>query len=193
MNPGQLSDYDLLLSLKLGREDAFKEVYRRFSPRVQAFAARILLDSFAAEEVVQDTFVNIWDYRQKIDPEVPFQSLLFTIAKNNVLNVLRRQRQQLRNHRQYSLSMEVSRNLTEEDILLKEYFKIADDVVEQLPPQRKAIFKMSRYEGKSYDEIALALGISKDTVRNQIVKSLKTIREYMVYHSGVTFLLVFFS
>lgn len=190
MNPGQLSEYDLLLSVKAGQERAFKELYRRFAPKLLAFAKKILSDTFAAEEVVQDTFLSVWNYRDRIDPSAAFQSLLFTIAKNNVLNVLRRRQRQLKNSHQYGLSMEISRNSTEENIYLEELHRVTHAVIEQLPPQRKAIFKMSRYEGKSYDEIARSMGISRDTVRLQIIKSLHTIREHVMQYGDFTILFI---
>jgi RNA polymerase sigma-70 factor (family 1) len=182
----QYSEYELLVLLKEGSEPAFSELFKRFEQKIYLYALKFTHNKLTAEEMVQDVFVKLWEYRENIDLALPFSALLFKITKNNVLNHLRGESRQLAARKSGEAPMGAVRNIIEDKIIFDEYIQIADRAISLLPPQRRSIFKMSRYEGKTYDEIAAALGISKDTVRVQMVKSLKTIREFMLVHADVT-------
>lgn len=179
------SENELVSMLKEGNESALEELFRRFEQKVFAYAFRFTRSKELAEETLQDIFIKVWEYREKLDVSLSFNALIYKIAKNTILNYLRRESRQLMFRKEYGLSMESMRNFTEEKIFFEEYQQMTDRAIDHLSAQRQVIFKMSRNEGKSYEEIAATLGISKNTVRLQIIQSLKCIREFMVLNADI--------
>jgi RNA polymerase sigma-70 factor (ECF subfamily) len=174
------SEHELVTLLKSGSEPAFKELFVRFEQKLYHYTLKFTRSKEATEEILQDIFIKLWEYRENLDTTLSFNALMFRIAKNNILNYLRNESRQMSMRKEYSFSMEAMRNSTEEKIFFEEYIRMTDRAIDNLPAQRRSIFKMSRYEGKSYEEIAGVLGISKDTVRLQIIKSLKSLKKSMV-------------
>jgi RNA polymerase sigma-70 factor (ECF subfamily) len=180
-----LPENELIELLKKSHERAFEELFMRFEQRVFLYAVKLTKSREVAEEILHDVFIKVWEHRENIDPSIPLSAIIFTIAKNNILNHLRQESRFTALKKEYSLSVVTSTNATEDGMLMEEYLHVTNRAIENLPAQRRSIFKMSRIEGKSYEEIAESLGISKDTVRNQMIKSLKTIREYIAVHIDV--------
>lgn len=168
-----------LLDLKNGDEKAFVAVYRTFHTALYAYAMSFLKSKEMAEEIVQDVFLTIWLCREDIDLSKSFRSYLFTIARNRVFNALKKTasdqnlRQQL-----YSVQRPYVSD-TDRLLLESEMTIIHQKAMQKLPPKRRRIFIMSLMEGKSYHEISEELGISLQTVKNQMSHALKTITSYL--------------
>jgi RNA polymerase sigma-70 factor (ECF subfamily) len=144
------------------------------------YAKKYLSDLDQAEEIVQDIFFNFWSKRHNLQISTSLEAYLFRSVRNSCLNFLKH----LKVREQYKLANEQSikneeKNVQDQVIALELQDKI-DTCVEQLPPERKKIFKMSRYEGFKYREIADELGISIKTVEVQMGKALKFMREQLV-------------
>jgi RNA polymerase sigma-70 factor (family 1) len=178
-NLGNYSEVELVSLLKTGHEPALAELFRRYELKLYKYAMRFLRRAELAEETLQDVFVSLWEYREQLDSELSVSPLLYKITKNKILNVIRHESRLQQQRKVYSLSMEVSRDLTEEKVVLDDYQRMMDRAIENLPRQRRSIFKMIHQEGKSYEEIAITLGISRNTVRNQMIKSLKYVRDFL--------------
>jgi RNA polymerase sigma factor (sigma-70 family) len=82
---------------------------------------------------------------------------------------------------------------TENELQQQEYERLLQEAIEQLPPQRKLIFKLCKIEGKSYDEVAAQMGISAGTINDHIVKGTKSVREYLRRYNISLCHLVFFA
>jgi len=170
---------ELVTLLMASHEPALAELFRRYEVRLYTYVSRFSKNPELAEEILQDVFVSLWEYRQTINPAMPLGALLYKIAKNKILNAVRQETRIVQLHKTYSLSMEVSRDLTEEKVFQNDYQRLIDTAIANLPRQRRSIFRMNHQEGKTYDEIAATLGISRNTVRNQMTKSLKYIRDFL--------------
>lgn len=175
------SEVSLIRDLKSGKEQAFREIFSRYYHRVYGYVLKISRDSNLSEEITQDVFVKIWNYRANIDEHRQFSFFIFKVAKNTLLNALKKESVH------QSLSEEAVLNLVsgispEDDYLWKQYCEILEEGLMNLPEKCRVIFEKSRFEGKSYDEIAQDLGISKNTVRLQIIKSLKIMRNFFREH-----------
>lgn len=137
---------------------------------------------YATEDLLQEVFIKIWLKREDINTEYSFDSFIYTIAKNLTYNYLRT----IAN--QKSLKEELWRNLTyvneqtENTLLLSEYEAIVDDILENLPVQKRSIFVLSKQQGKSNQEIADLLGISTKTVKNHLWKTLQIIKVQLQPH-----------
>ena len=166
----------LLSRIATGDNEAFKTLFEMFYPKVKIFLVKFLKDENTAEDISQDIFVKIWTYREALPDIRSFNTYLYRMTRNAALNHLRG------NHSKIDISkMSV---LDDKDIeaeyQTKEKELLIRLTVEYMPPQRQRIFKMSREQGLSNDDIALKLGISKKTVENNITLALKDLRDVIL-------------
>ncbi len=180
----QVSDAELA-GLISGEMHCFEKVYEMYKDRIFYYALKLTKSEELAEEVVQDVFIKIWTNRKKIDPQYSFSSFVFRIAHNHAINILKRISYEKVAKERISKTATVSVSDTEDYVIFKEYMGIVADAIEQLPPKRKSIFNLSRTKGISHDDIACEMGISKNTVKSQLVKATKSIKTYFTLHSGV--------
>jgi RNA polymerase sigma-70 factor (family 1) len=180
------AENELILLLKENREQALKEIYLRYERKIFNYSFRFMQSEEVAGEITQEVFIKLWEYRAELDERFTLSPWLFRVTKNNILNHIRSAARLNAFKKEYTLSIDHTHNNTEEKIFLDEYLKMADRAIDKLPAQCRSVFTLSRTEGKTYAEIAEILGISKDTVRNQIIKSLKSIRNHMTVNSDVS-------
>jgi RNA polymerase sigma-70 factor (family 1) len=176
---------DLVTALRTGSEPAFRELFNRYAGKVFRYVMRFVPAEPVAEELMQDVFMKVWNYRENLDASQSFNNFLFRITKNHILNHLRDMQRDVALNKEYRLSLSSFHNAVEESLIPDEYIALANKAIALLPDKRRSIFIMSRLEGMSYEQIAQALDISKDTVRLQMIKSIKSIREYLRLHVDV--------
>ena len=167
----------VLERLKFGDEIAFNELYKAYMQPAVRFCNSIVKDHEESENIVHDVFIKIWDRRETINPDLNFTSYLFTIIRNRVFDFLKEVKRNDVIKEEYWTRIEQAQH---EDITLQEerMHKIGE-AVEGLSEKRKQIIKLNYQEGKSYEEIAVDMKISKNTVKNQLVKAKQIIREQL--------------
>ena len=168
---------DMLTRIKNGDEQAFKELFTTQYAGLCGYANKFVDDLDQSEEIVQELFLSIWQKRDRLEITASLEAYLFRAVRNACLNALKH----LKIKETYkAANKEVVRQneASQGDAYiageLEEKIEIA---VESLPPERKKIFKMSRYDGKKYKEIADELNLSVKTVEAQMGKALKYLRE----------------
>lgn len=166
-------------ALGRGDEQAFKSLFLHYFPRIKGFISGLLQNEEEAEDISQDIFVSMWQNREKLTEIENLNAYLYRIAKNTVLRHI--ERSLLFNDYQRIIEQAHYRSpdndSIEEDLYARELEFIISVAVEKMPPQRKRIYKMSRTEGLSNDEIAERLSISKRTVENHLTSALADIRK----------------
>ena len=172
-------DTSQLHSIRLGDEQAFERLFRDQYPILCGYAKKYLDDVDQAEEVVQDMFFNFWQKRKKLEVNISLEAYLFRSVRNSCLNYLkhlkvREEHKLATNHEIRAKELQVHDNV----VALELQGRI-DDAIDQLPPERKKIFKMSRYEELKYREIAEKLNLSVKTVEVQMSKALKFLRLHL--------------
>ena len=168
-----------IISLKSGDFEAFDQLFKKYGKRLYGFAIGYLKSHEDAEELVQDIFVKVWENRSELDENQSFNSYLFTIAKNTILNHFRKKAHQQSYIEYIKQHTKLIHIKTEEDIVYSDLDAQAKKVIDKLPPSRREIFRLSREQGYNNEEIAQRLNISKKTVENQITHALKFIREQL--------------
>ncbi len=163
--------------LQRGDVDAFDQIYRLYSSRLFGFALSILKDHDDAKEIVQETFIRLWNRREELKSGQSIKSYLFTISYNIAIDTIRRRSRDEKYIAYLKLHFSMADFNTEEQVNFNELSAELGKVISSLPEQRQRIFKMSREEGMSHAEIAEELGITAKTVENQINLSLKMLRK----------------
>ena len=185
----------LLIKLKEGSFQAFEKLYTMYSGKLYNFIMRLSSgDQYMAEEVVQSTFIRIWEVREKVDIDASFISFLCTIAKNLLMNMYQRQTVEYV-YNEYLLKSGVDRDSqTEDDIDLRFLNDYIDSLAEELPAQRKKIFILSKRQNYTNKEIAGMMGISESTVATQLSLAVKFMREQLMKHYDkvIALLIAFF-
>ena len=128
------------------------------------------------KDLVQEIFTKIWDIRHKIDEKKSFNAFLFTITLNTIRDHFRKQ---VKNRKLINKWLEEAESYSEstlQSIELASLEKAVDSVVVQLPPKRQMVYKLSRIDGLSNDEIAEIMNIEKKTVENHLNLALKRLR-----------------
>ena len=146
---------------------------RFFWNKVYTQAITYLKSAEQAQEITQDVFIKIWEGRNRLSEIENFSDYLFIISRNQVISALRKKGENL-----LAVPDELEEPLLRPDSQLhyKESYNKILHLIEQLPPTRKKVFTMSRLEGKSYDEIGAMLSISRNGVKDHIVKALNYLR-----------------
>lgn len=180
------TDEVLLERMRSGDIQAFNRLFERHSRRGVELSMTIVRDHFTAEEVVSDVFFSFWVRKQEL-PEIPlFQPYLFTAIRYRARKMLsvKTGAAEMVSLDNYTMQPEDSPADPFSQLHTGELVKTLHKLVEQLPNQRKLIFKLSRMNGLSYKAIAEILHISESTVKNQLAAALKTLRNELSVHSG---------
>ncbi len=171
-----IRDFELITRIKEGDEAAFRLVFDSYSSKLYYFSLKFLKDKESCQEVVQEVFTSLWVNREKLDPQYPIAPYLYTITRRLTLNVLRQLASSQSAMEKMWLNLQITTNETEERILLEDLERFTEQVLGSLPKQQQLVYRMSRQQELSYDEIAEELNISRNTVKNHLVSALKTLR-----------------
>ncbi|MDH7460749.1 RNA polymerase sigma-70 factor [Chitinophagaceae bacterium 26-R-25] len=190
-----LPDEKHLLSLvALGDVHAFSAIYHHYNRSIYPFVLKITKSETLAEEIIQEVFISVWVNRTQMTQVENFRAYIYTIATNKTLNYFKKAVAETRRILHVSATSAKVSNVTEEEIFAKESESLVQAAVESLPEQRKKIYKLSRHEGLTHEQIADKLNISKNTVKNQLVEALKFIRHYLNKNNeiplAITFMIV---
>lgn len=187
------SDADLIIALKEGNLNAFNQVFDRYAKRLYRFSMGYLKSAENAEEIVQEVFLKIWNNREELIVQKSFDSYLFTIAKNGILNTIRKSKSE-QAYLSYAKLYPGKNVLLDQELDFKELEKAYQEAIAQLSPRRKEIFLLSREQSLSNAEIAKRMNISVKTVENQMTSALAEIRKNLrsLGFSGIIFFELFF-
>lgn len=186
------SEYDDLTRLRNGSMPAFENLYCCYSGKLYNFILKLSGgDRYIAEELVQRTFIKVWETRERIQPDYSFIAYLCTISKNMLMNEYEHQTVKYIYEEYVKLHLQQDDSSTEKQVdknLLEQYI---DQLAEQLPPRRKEIFILSRKWGLSNKEIAQQLQITESTIETQLSKALAFMKSRLQENYNFIFLLLF--
>jgi RNA polymerase sigma-70 factor (ECF subfamily) len=180
----------VLRELAAGKETAFRQLYNHYAERVYAVALLHLKQTELAEDLVQSVFLKLWESRHDLDEVQVFAGWLYTLTRNTIISVLRRQGTQatyldfLFRHQGPLVTN------PEQELLGKEQLQIIRQGVEQLSTQQRRAFTLQREEGLSYQRIGERMGISHNTVRVHLFKAMESLRRFVLARSGDSSLLL---
>jgi RNA polymerase sigma-70 factor (ECF subfamily) len=163
----------------IAAEIAFKEVFNREYERLCRYALTYMQDENMAEDVVQETFIKIWEQKRELISSENIKFYLITAVKNNCISVIRKQNSQKTQYTDNTPEPEPEPFLTRMQLNEQENERLTavKEALDRLPPKCKEVFLLVKMQGLSYKQVAEALELSVKTVENQMGKALKILRE----------------
>lgn len=180
-------------ALKKGEKKAYEEIYSEYFGVLYHLCIQYLHHEKIAEEIVQDTFLKLWEIRDTLNEQINIRSFLYTITKNNCLNYLRNQKVSMK-HMENIKYLEMQFNYEALERLgnyvqFEDLKNKIDEAIKHLPEEVIETFKLSRFEELSYKEISVTQKISIKTVEARISKALKILRAELKDYLPVIYLI----
>jgi RNA polymerase sigma-70 factor (ECF subfamily) len=159
----------------------FRAIFNDYFQHLCHLSMHYLEDEDESKEVVQEAFVKLWEIRNELNEESNLRNFLYTLVKNNCLNILKRRQILLKHHEkikwiemhyQYESLSRMGDNYME----FNELKEKIDTAINNLPDHCRVVFELSRFEELKNREIADKLGITQKTVEAHLTKALKILR-----------------
>ncbi|MCW0484219.1 RNA polymerase sigma-70 factor [Gaoshiqia sediminis] len=174
---------EIFKKLQEGDEKAFEYFFKKYYQLLFNYAFQIVRDQYIAEEIVEDTYLIIWEKRKEIALKGSFLSYLLKSVYNQCLNHLKHQKVEDK-YRSFFMHHMPSQEITDSSnsyplstLAEKEFEEKLELSIGKLPEQCRRIFILSRFENKRNQEIAEMLDISVNTVKTQLMRALGRIRK----------------
>jgi RNA polymerase sigma-70 factor (family 1) len=174
----QYNEYNILIKIRQSDRDAFHIIYNQYQSTLFRIVFSRISDYELSKDIVQETFVKVWLNRHNIKPDLSFLAYITKISDNIIKDHYRREKVR-KNYKDYIPDIAVSFHDNPEHAFAFSFLqeKIYQVVNNNLPRRSRLIFLLSRIEGKSNQEIADLLKITKKTVENQLNHALKILRK----------------
>ena len=174
----QKTDSELVAAVRSGDDLAFNALFLRWYPPVRRFLLTLVKETALADDLAQGVFMKLWLFRDRLDPSQSLKNYLMVLARNAALDFFRSKYHTL----QADLATppeETASDRTEQKAELTEVNVRIRQAVEEMPAQRREIFKLSRVQQLSNEEIAAKLGLSVRTVEKHLQLALKDLRIFL--------------
>lgn len=166
-------------------EQLFCELFNEYEARLYLFSFKMLKSEALAKDIIQEVFLKLWTIRGQLPEIKNISAFLYRMTENKVIDHLRAAAgdkknsailwQRLNDIRPYDI---------QEELDAKEFNYIIQRAIDNLPPQRRSVYLLNKVENLKRDKIAELMGISPNTVRNQLAKSIQHILAYIKKHNG---------
>lgn len=181
----KVAEQRTLNRIRKGDIQAFEDLFHQFYPGMCSYAESLIKKEFIAEEVVQDVFYNIWKNKSDLRITNSWQSYLYRAVFNNSMMYLRKAKREMSLDERWAESQIQSSDNPSEELDAKELNAVILYTLQKLPDRTREIFKMNRFEGLKYKEIAEKLSISLKTVEANMGKALKALKSSLEEFSKI--------
>jgi len=175
----ELTEQQQFEALATGDITAFEMYFKSFYQPLCNYAYTFLQDRDEAEEIVQGTFISIWEKRKNLNFHTSGKSYLYAMVRNACLNVIKHEKIKQKYVGEELALTDPGYESVSNTVAGLELEERIQQAIEHLPEQCRLVFKLSRFEELKYSEIAEQLEISVKTVENHMGKALKIMREQL--------------
>jgi len=166
----------VLRELSEDNEPSLEQLFNYYYPRLYGFSKSFLKLEQGIDDIIQEVFIRIWQNRKRIKDPASFNSYIFTITRNLLLNELR-SRLNNNNLKEEIRKLSIAQEYTiSEELDYKDFKNRVDKIISELPERQKEVFMLSRAEGLSHKEIASKLEITPKTVEYHISSAIKSVK-----------------
>jgi RNA polymerase sigma-70 factor (family 1) len=190
------NETELLRRIADGDQAAFSEFFRRYFDQLYVTMLRYTNRHIDAEDIVQSVFIKAWEKRQVFREIDNPMNWFFITARNEYFDRFRKNRQS-QQYQQYLIEVfsEADTSSPESIVTNKEYTRLYQQAIKNLPEKQQLAYLLSREKGLTYDEIAQEMKVEKSTVKEHIARAIKSIKAFFVAqtkHTGEFILFLFF-
>jgi RNA polymerase sigma-70 factor (family 1) len=175
-------EYKLIVKLQKGNIKAFEKIFSLFHKQIYKFCLNLYKSEDEAKETVQKVFVALWEQREQVDENKPLGTYLYAIARYMIYQDFRQKVYKKAAFDHFMLTSSDTNESTKDEVLFNELVNFLESQIERLPERQREIFKLSRFTGLTYRQIADQLSITENTVDTQIRRALKFIRDKYKTH-----------
>lgn len=168
--------HDIIAEFKRGDQPALDYLFRLYYNALCFFAERLIQDRPAAEDIVTDTFMKLWERHTDFETQLNIKAFLYITTRNACLNFLKQVQRHANSKNELAYLSAQDEDHTLNEIIRTEVLQELYEEIENLPTQCRKIFKMSYQHGLKNHEIAEKLQISPNTVKNQKVRAIQLLR-----------------
>ena len=160
-NPGP----QFIVGFKEGNADAFHTVYKMYNRALYNFVKQLTDDTSEAEDIVAETFVKLWNIKERFETDNNIKAFLYITARNASLNFLRYRKSQVENRKEFVYWQ--GETFESNEIPLKLHLlELIQHTLDELPVRQQEIMRMILFEGLNDEEVAVRLNKNPKTVRN---------------------------
>jgi RNA polymerase sigma-70 factor (family 1) len=171
-----LNDFDLVALIKKDDHEAYREIYYRYTGILYTHAYSRLQNREEAKDVVQDIFSYLWSKRETIEFQSNISGYLYQSLRNKILNIIAHKKIESNYAGDLQIFLDLGKTDTDYLTRVNQLKAIVEKEIANMPVKMREFFELSRKNHLSHREIALELGISEKTVKNQINNALKILR-----------------
>jgi RNA polymerase sigma-70 factor (ECF subfamily) len=175
-------DTELFQLIAGGDVEAYRQIFSKYFPKVFEAALAYTKVPEQAEDIVQGVFLKLWEKREQLSIIKSPKDWLFIVARNDIMSGFKKQASQQNYLNHLKEVFREEEGTPEEMLILRQKDEVLKQAVERLSNKQREAYQLSREEGLSYAEIAERMQISKNTVREHIANSLKSIRNFLFIH-----------
>ncbi|WP_264537454.1 RNA polymerase sigma factor [Flavobacterium sp. N1736] len=181
---------NLVLRLREGDDACFKEIYDLYHYKVFCFVKKYTSQLADSEDVTQNVFIHLWNYRTKLDPEVSLEAILFKSSKQEISKWYKKQNRIFSVENDQLIKEMDSPSESDDNFDLK--LEKIQYLLDKIPEKRRKIFNLHKFEDLSYKEIAQEMNMSPSAVANQISKTLQFLKKNSVKNHELYWFALFF-
>jgi RNA polymerase sigma-70 factor (family 1) len=172
-------DAELIMRLQQSQVAAFDALYWKYHEPVYRNIIKFTKNSFTAEDILQEVFAKLWEKRLTIEPDQSVAGWLFVVSFNLSVNHTRKRLREQNAHKKLFSAASESFFPPAGPALYEEQFRLLQQAIDHLSPQKRKIVTLCKLEGKSYDEAAGELNISRNTVKYHLAAAMVYLNEYI--------------
>jgi RNA polymerase sigma-70 factor (family 1) len=181
---------ELLQSVAKGDERAFRIIYDQHKKKIYHYAMGFLHSELHAEEIMQEVFLKIWLMKEPLLKINSLEAYLKVLTRNRSLDTLRKVIFDQKFAQRVTKDYSESHNETEESILLNDTRIALNKAINMLPEQQKEVYILCHNEGLKYEEVAVKLNISVNTVKTHMKRALASLRSDIKNHTDIVAILI---
>jgi len=186
-----LTDEEMVAASRKGNEDAFRQLFDKYWHDLYKIANRRVSSTEDVKDILQDVFLSLWNNIMDVEVSDSLGGYLYIALRNRILNYYDKETLRYKLLASQQFMPVEAENLAWHSLRTKEIRQFVMGLLEEMPPQMKQVFLLSREEQLTNAEIAALLGLAPQTVKNQLYRALQLIREELkTSHLRLTMLLL---
>lgn len=171
----------LLIQLQKGNIEAFEIIYWRYHKALYSNIFKIIKDSLATEDLLQEVFIALWKNKESLDLEKPVSNWLFVVSYNKSLSHLKETSRINFIHSEMP-EIPIADNDTKNNYTDQQW-EMLQKGLKMLSPQKRKVFQLCRIESKSYKQAAAEMDISRHTVKEYLGEAMSFLRKFVQLHN----------